>query len=235
MKFCRDRDGFTLIELLVVIAIIAILVAILFPVFAQARDRARQATCTSNLRQIGTAVTMYAQDYDETYPAVWYPTDGAWSNVALPYLGQGPQLYTKGVMVCPSARYPGASYAMLMLSLWDSKSNSHRGLRVAAITRPAEVAGFAEAGQVTEWQSSAAQLEVDKNCWGGENGNGAGPKVLDSDDVSYKNTCYSMPRYRHSGGVIIAFADGHVKWMRKGSFRWCRNINAAEPGPNCLP
>src|ERR671934_1073768 len=62
------RSGFTLIELLVVIAIIAILAAILFPVFAQAREKARQAGCLSNLKQIGTATMLYVQDYDETYP-----------------------------------------------------------------------------------------------------------------------------------------------------------------------
>src|SRR6266702_7559101 len=63
-----SHTGFTLIELLVVIAIIAILAAILFPVFAQAREKARQAGCLSNLRQIGTATMLYVQDYDETYP-----------------------------------------------------------------------------------------------------------------------------------------------------------------------
>jgi prepilin-type N-terminal cleavage/methylation domain-containing protein len=63
------RHGFTLIELLVVIAIIAILAAILFPVFAQAREKARSATCLSNNKQIGLAVAMYMQDYDTTYPA----------------------------------------------------------------------------------------------------------------------------------------------------------------------
>src|SRR5690349_7223716 len=63
------RRGFTLIELLVVIAIIAILAAILFPVFAQAREKARQAACLSNFKQIGLAVMMYVQDWDETYPS----------------------------------------------------------------------------------------------------------------------------------------------------------------------
>src|SRR5690349_23826516 len=62
------RNGFTLIELLVVIAIIAILAAILFPVFAQAREKARAASCLSNLKQIGLALMMYVQDYDELLP-----------------------------------------------------------------------------------------------------------------------------------------------------------------------
>ena len=66
------RSGFTLIELLVVIAIIAILAAILFPVFAQAREKARQATCVSNMKQMGSAFAMYVQDYDGTFPLVAY-------------------------------------------------------------------------------------------------------------------------------------------------------------------
>ena len=68
------RRGFTLIELLVVIAIIAILAAILFPVFAQARDAARQTACLSNCKQLGTGLMMYAQDYDENYPSFSYAT-----------------------------------------------------------------------------------------------------------------------------------------------------------------
>src|SRR2546423_423303 len=98
---------------------------------------------------------------------------------------------------------------------------------LAAILFPVFAQAREKAGQVTEWQSAAAHVEVDKSCWGGENGNGVGPKIIDTDDVSTKNACYSMPRYRHSGGANIIFADGHVKWMRKGSLRWCRNVNVA--------
>ena len=67
----QSKRGFTLIELLVVIAIIAILAAILFPVFAQAREKARQTSCTSNLKQVGIALMIYTQDYDETFPTSW--------------------------------------------------------------------------------------------------------------------------------------------------------------------
>jgi prepilin-type N-terminal cleavage/methylation domain-containing protein/prepilin-type processing-associated H-X9-DG protein len=71
------KRGFTLIELLVVIAIIAILAAILFPVFARAREKARQSSCASNLKQIGLATMMYVQDYDERFPLDWYQSQSA--------------------------------------------------------------------------------------------------------------------------------------------------------------
>jgi prepilin-type N-terminal cleavage/methylation domain-containing protein/prepilin-type processing-associated H-X9-DG protein len=75
MVHCRRRHGFTLIELLVVIAIIAILAAILFPVFSRAREKARQTSCLSNLKQLGLGLIMYTQDYDETYPPFAYETN----------------------------------------------------------------------------------------------------------------------------------------------------------------
>ena len=90
-----QHKGFTLIELLVVIAIIAILAAILFPVFAQAREKARAISCVSNMKQIGLAHTMYIQDYDESYAAVYndnmVDTDGItkrfiWADAIRPYI-----------------------------------------------------------------------------------------------------------------------------------------------------
>jgi len=111
----RERSGFTLIELLVVIAIIAILAAILFPVFAQARAKAREASCISNVKQLTLGWNMYAQDYDETYPR-WHwdenwvggtNTDGGtaddgtsiWWNAIYPYV-KNAQIYQ-----CPDDRY----------------------------------------------------------------------------------------------------------------------------------
>jgi len=97
-----SRRGFTLIELLVVIAIIAILAAILFPVFAQARDKARQTACLSNMKQLATAMAMYAQDYDETTILLWWfpQPDGSaihWVQRIYPYVKNN------GVFLCPSA------------------------------------------------------------------------------------------------------------------------------------
>jgi prepilin-type N-terminal cleavage/methylation domain-containing protein len=90
----KNRRGFTLIELLVVIAIIAILAAILFPVFAKARDRANNTVCVSNLKQIGTAITMYGEDYDGfIYPQWW--ADGTWN-------------YPVGF--CPTTNAPGGPW-----------------------------------------------------------------------------------------------------------------------------
>ncbi len=131
------RAGFTLIELLVVIAIIAVLAAILFPVFAQARESARMTSCLSNLRQIGTAFAMYSQDYDEHLPdrkdlktalpggfrpwISWPPSDprGGWAALVL-------QPYTKNnaIWVCPSLRGSTVGEAAQVKQPLDATPNS---------------------------------------------------------------------------------------------------------------
>ncbi len=108
------HQAFTLIELLVVIAIIAILAAILFPVFARAREQARGISCISNLKQIGLAMQMYVQDFDESYPSIihpnfdggcaprlgWLNANGGWVTLVYPYVKNG------AIFHCPSAETP---------------------------------------------------------------------------------------------------------------------------------
>ncbi len=142
------KRGFTLIELLVVIAIIAILAAILFPVFARAREKARQTSCVSNLKQIGLAMHMYAQDYDEVLPPnyAWVPTSwppppqGSWFSgfwmwdvFLYPYVKMGSQdtttgeMQSHGIWQCPSgylgsqphARNYGANAELFGIANWD--------------------------------------------------------------------------------------------------------------------
>ncbi|MEN6547258.1 MAG: DUF1559 domain-containing protein [Armatimonadia bacterium] len=95
------RKGFTLIELLVVIAIIAILAAILFPVFAKAREKARQSSCLSNIRQVTTALLSYAQDYDETLPAYYFSYSGV---VKYWHVPLAPYMKNDQILLCPSAK-----------------------------------------------------------------------------------------------------------------------------------
>jgi prepilin-type N-terminal cleavage/methylation domain-containing protein/prepilin-type processing-associated H-X9-DG protein len=105
----RKRNAFTLIELLVVIAIIAILAAILFPVFAQAREKARSATCLSNFKQIGVGVMMYVQDWDDTYPnnrLFTFPGGGEGSKLLVSWkTATAPYVKNIDVYKCPSNRH----------------------------------------------------------------------------------------------------------------------------------
>jgi prepilin-type N-terminal cleavage/methylation domain-containing protein/prepilin-type processing-associated H-X9-DG protein len=150
----RSRtQAFTLIELLVVIAIIAILAAILFPVFAQAREQARKTVCLSNTKQIGLACAMYVQDYDETFPLAW-GTTGAWWEHLDPYIKSpgvnvnAGTLSAGGIWTCPSdtqsnvptSRISYSSNALIMgggAPVWNYPLDPPKTL--AAIDRPASV------------------------------------------------------------------------------------------------
>lgn len=158
----RAAGGFTLIELLVVIAIIAILAAILFPVFARAREEARKTTCTSNLHQLGTAMAMYTQDYDEMYPKCNFSgtLTGFPPNTHFDYNNKPiqmvdlllPYLKNKQVFMCPTMRgapnraalYP-TDYNFLCIHGWGlifpTFNNDLEGVcshALSAIGRPAE-------------------------------------------------------------------------------------------------
>lgn len=225
--------GFTLIELLVVIAIIAILAAILFPVFAQARDKARQATCLSNERQIGVGLMMYSQDYDETHPGVWFgpPSLQAWSqpsNATLFYKWMDaiyPYVKNEGVFNCPSDQFNKkytfrnrdgsngyGSYAMS--NAYYKVGDSYTGpssdynqpflLNIAAIQAPA----------TTVWIVDGGMPGIKNPDWKSYEFWWYDPNEINSNFPVPKGTA---PHYfqnivaRHSGMVDVIYCDGHAK------------------------
>jgi prepilin-type N-terminal cleavage/methylation domain-containing protein/prepilin-type processing-associated H-X9-DG protein len=180
------RRAFTLIELLVVIAIIAILAAILFPVFAQAREKARQATCQSNLKQIGVAFSMYVQDYDESFPNtreefLW--TGRFWRWPLKPYLGYNRKedpnspLTSTGsdahILVCPSdptarAQWDSTSYAYSS-AFYHTPDQVNRQQGLPTVTQPLAAVQFPAAkALVGEWLSNhASPSQADWWHWDG--------------------------------------------------------------------
>ncbi len=184
------RKGFTLIELLVVIAIIAILAAILFPVFARARENARKANCLSNLKQIGSAAMMYAQDYDEvTVPAYFYE-NGSACPANLTGWWKLLESYTKNeqVKVCPSGHHTCVwgvpiSYGVNALVMYRS---------LALFQNPADLIQFFD--------------------------NGVYMEIYDPDNYAdYGVVDGGYVARRHGDGFNAAFCDGHVKWIRRSN------------------
>jgi prepilin-type N-terminal cleavage/methylation domain-containing protein/prepilin-type processing-associated H-X9-DG protein len=229
----QRRFGFTLIELLVVIAIIAILAAILFPVFAQARDKARSASCLSNQKQIGLSCMMYAQDYDGGYVPRYVddglPPSGPWSRRNW-YEILPPYVKNAQVFECPSKQSTSAvtitgtrimlGYAMVCDYDWGWKGYSYQGsqscLFESDISVPAE---------------NIFMTEV-PNCTGG--GYQPGGKLCRAAGHRVCPPQFLDPRHRtgagswdwhtevdvnnghirHTGGMNYIFFDGHVKWQR---------------------
>ena len=235
----RSRPhGFTLIELLVVIAIIAILAAILFPVFARARDSARGTTCRSNLKQLATGLLMYVQDYDETFPrsnqdvnaaACAAAPGGCWATGFL-FWQQMAQSYVNnfGIMSCPNG--PRAAVTANQL-FWGHYGANRRILTrrpAAGDGNPASLAQIAApASTILCLDSGTYSIDPLQDVLPGS---GPGPRVnfwylpgagdaagLPSPNFPAPHTeCVQDFRSgRHSGGgVNVAYADGHVKFVK---------------------
>jgi prepilin-type N-terminal cleavage/methylation domain-containing protein/prepilin-type processing-associated H-X9-DG protein len=235
--------AFTLIELLVVIAIIAILAAILFPVFAQAREKARATTCVSNLKQLGLAWLMYAQDYDETYPltAAYDAGTGAqvfWQSMVDPYIKGGVQRYAGGgntdvsgklsIYICPDYDKPAPAV--------DEAGNVRAGSAVGEYPLTSYAPNFyvttawwalgqdwaganASAGTIAAVGEPAnlVLLAPNHSCcvetWGGGGENN-----------------WTRAARRHSDGGNYALADGHVKWFRGGTPQYGVTADGEWPG-----
>lgn len=187
------RAGFTLIELLVVIAIIAILAAILFPVFARARENARRSSCLSNTKQLGIAVIQYTQDYDEKLPAL-YALPGA------TFWGQMIEPYAKSTQVffCPSDT---GSRSVLPLTL----NNTSYGWNWSF--RNADNGTFTYTGG--GYNLSAIPL-VAETVMLADGGNPATGGYI----TWYNAVPDFVPRSRHLEGANFGFMDGHSKWFK---------------------
>jgi len=219
-----NKRGFTLIELLVVIAIISILAAILFPVFARARESARRASCMSNLKQIALGVMMYKQDYDETFPLIKVNSaENATPNN--PYgWADSLQSYIKSLQVfrCPSDSSKhvfddsGVFAGQPNPSNWaDGGYTSYfmndyaGGASDSAFSFPAQTILLAEGGG---WDSASARYSGN-GCDGARDGLGTSKKICSTT----ANSRAKIPQgglWVHLIGGNYAFADGHVKWLK---------------------
>jgi len=228
-------SAFTLIELLVVIAIIAILAAILFPVFARARENARRSSCQSQLKQVGLGFAQYIQDYDEKYPQVEtnvaFGTNTAgtatgWGETIQPYL-KSTQIYQ-----CPSeTNAPQPSGTAGFCDYWynDLIGDNGQKLTLVANANGTTAGGTAAAtptvgGGISQASMAATALTVlmgdgDATDTSGPNASG---NVLNQGTGSYAVINAWMPApagtigagRRHLEGANYGFADGHVKWLR---------------------
>ena len=203
----KSTKGFTLIELLVVIAIIAILAAILFPVFAKAREKARQTSCLSNMKQMGLGWMQYVQDYDETYPlgaynkppwitafATWTMWGGGPSNTAI-----DPYIKTGWVWWCPEARkapwwsnaYPQPTYC----GSYGYNETYMSGKTLSTVKAPADTVMGVENVPTCDRCPPPSAGFLDGTNMGAE--------------------------WRHNDGMNIMWADGHVKWSHANDPNLC--------------
>ena len=231
----QKRKGFTLIELLVVIAIIAILAAILFPVFAQAREKARQTSCLSNMKQLGLGILMYAQDYDNTTPCTLDNEPYVFMTRTQPYLKN------RQIEKCPSSSYVAGG-------VQHKQGENGQGNYVTDPNSGCVGLGVSTAGQAKFYNDIYAPLDYDINpsftmdgvgCTGSPGYFKPGRSIDDSNVISpskaillidYPSAGFLWPagqygfnnsfwggldyKGRHSEGSVALHADGHAKWYK---------------------
>lgn len=230
----RDaKAGFTLIELLTVIAIIAVLAAILFPVFARARENARRASCMSNLKQLGLAAMMYTQDYDEKYPyatthiptspdappgGVWFGGNWAWQQILYPY--------TKSmqVVICPNgdpdhigityldAPVTGQYGANLFLIPYGHTSPLETSISIAQVEAASKTYLFFDSSNYAFDVVDATRATASYQRYLPGAGDVGTTNCNTATTTGWRRSdCQSG---RHFGGINVTFADGHVKWLK---------------------
>ena len=226
--------GFTLIELLVVIAIIAILAAILFPVFAKAREKARQSSCASNMKQLGIAFMQYVQDNNERFPSVHAVTAnndyvGGWANVIYPYVK------SVGTYACPddSSPSPKVSYAM-NYAIWndDFWGPIAKGAKLNIFAGPASTVLLYEsdpflrgpnpyAPDTNAAHSNPSVALVGETNW-------AGNSDWNTDNAARLAKWHDNSTSRATNYLA---SDGHVKFLNVSSVSWVAGGTAPTQTP----
>ena len=226
-----SRRGFTLIELLVVIAIIAILAAILFPVFARAREKARQTTCLSNVKQLMLAVLMYSGDYDETTPREWYDAaaplgsldwgDYTWRSAILPYTKNA------NIYFCPSKVFLSSQTTFQRGSgpgedFFDYGSNAAYGLNQVHYPSGAPTPPGGQALAMIQMPAQCVFIGETNGYHTFAHATNTHTFVFGADPIATNGVA------RHSEGGNFGFCDGHAKWFTPNGLKcedgecwWC--------------
>ncbi|HEY3329882.1 MAG TPA: DUF1559 domain-containing protein [Capsulimonadaceae bacterium] len=229
----NSRLAFTLIELLVVIAIIAILAAILFPVFATAREKARQTTCLSNLKQIGVGLVQYVQDYDEQFPWGYGGTGGnAYQNTGWAY-SIYPYVKSTALFACPDdvTQPPAVSYGeqdyvcSYAFNLQLRTTSLPKCTAVAKTIALVEISGVAPNLLHLNYSTNvpngdysfltgAQSPGTEGLCLYGGTANGKfATGYMGGRVTSACSSAFPSPDGRHNVGACYLFADGHAKWL----------------------
>lgn len=225
----RSRQGFTLIELLVVIAIISILAAILFPVFAQAREKARQTACLNNVKQISLGLVQYLQDYDEAFlptaterQAPSSVPDTAEARAPFSYRNRiAPYVKSDAIYKCPSAPdwatigagnwYPTDYGLHINEAKVEPASNNHQADYAGTGSVDLRDFGFNDDTSLASISKPASFIIISDagRADGTPSRGGNYPQPF-----AFNNATQARPAIRHAEGANFGYADGHVKWSK---------------------